>query len=70
MIYIYRFLWMVFYMPIFVLELILFGLGIPFFIFVCAFYYVKTGDVENTPDIFIPLRLVVWLDDKYKELQK
>ena len=70
MIYIYRFLWMIFYIPIFILELILFGLSIPFFIFVCAFYYVKTGDVENTPNIFIPLRLVIWLDDKYKELQK
>ena len=61
---------MVFYIPIFILELILFGLSIPFFIFICVFYYIKTGSVENTPDIFIPLRLVVWLDDKYKELQK
>ena len=70
MIYIYRTLWVLFYIPILIIEMVIFVIGIPVYIMAGFIWYVKTGDVENTPDIFIPGKLVLTIDYFYKDLQK
>lgn len=64
-----RLLWLIGYIPIFILELIVL-IPASFIIFpiVAAYYFVKTGDVENTP--FLPHDPVIWFDEKYRNLLK
>jgi hypothetical protein len=50
--------------------MVIFIIGIPMFIIASFIWYVKTGDVENTPDIFIPGKLILAIDYFYKDLQK
>lgn len=59
MIYIYRALWVLFYIPVLILKLVIFIIGILIFIIANFIWYVKTGNVENTPDIFIPGKLYI-----------
>ena len=70
MIYIYRILWLLFYIPIFIFEMAMFTLSIPVFFIACAVYYIKTGNIEETPDGFLPWEAVVKIDYWYKGLQK
>ena len=66
MVYIYRFLWMMGYILLFILEMFAFGFLMLTYPIVGAFYFVKTGDVENIPyHFFTP---VLWIDEKYKNL--
>lgn len=66
MIYIYRFLWLVGYVPVFMISIFAFILTIFTYPIVGAFYFIKTGNAENIP--YEPILPLVWLDDKYKKL--
>lgn len=68
MIYIYRILWLIFLIPSFIVEFLLFTISIPLFIIAGMAYFIKTGDVENTPDIFIPGYIAVKLYYTYQDL--
>ena len=77
MIYVYRFLWVLFYIPVFVIEMVLFTLGILLCPFICWGYYIKHGNLnmEDThgllsPDILYPDYLPIKLDKFYNKLQK
>lgn len=62
-----RLLWLIGYIPIYALELVVFMLAL-FIIFPIsgAYFFVKTGDVENTP--FLPEDPCKWIDKKYRIL--
>lgn len=62
----FRFIWLVFYIPVFILECIIFLLTIITYPFVGAFYFVKTGDVEKTP--YDPMTPILYVDKMYKKL--
>ena len=67
--YILRTLWLIGYIPVFIFTSIVFLLMILAYPLVGAFYFIKTGSVNNcpfTPD-FIPVYI---LDKKYRELVK
>ena len=69
MIYIKRFLWALGYIPIFIVISMLGIISLflsPVFAF---FYYIKNGDIETTPDIFLPFRWCEKLDNMYKKLE-
>ena len=68
MIYIYRTLWLIFLIPLFIIEFLLFAISIPLFIIAGTVYFIKTGDVENTPDIFIPGYMATKLYYTYQDL--
>ena len=68
MIHIYRTIWLLFYFPIFIIELILFVIGILLFSIGCIIYFIKCGDIEETPDWMVPGKLSVLLDYWYKGL--
>lgn len=70
MIYIYRTLWLLFYLPLFIIEALLLIIGIPVFIISGAISFVIYGDVEKTPDWCIPGRLSIVIDCWYKDLLK
>ena len=70
MIYVYRILWLLFYIPTMILAILIFFIGIPVFIIAGFFWYVKTGDVNNTPQILIVGVLSARLICKYKDLEK
>lgn len=66
MIYIHRLLWLIGYIPLFILESIMFLLLVFIYPFVGAFYFVITGSAENIPfDSDAP---IFWIDMKYKDL--
>ena len=66
--YILRTLWLIGYIFVFMLAIICFFISIFIYPIVGAFYFVKTGDVENTP--FTPEFLATKLDTTYKKLLK
>ena len=68
MIYIYRILWLLFLIPVRVIEIIIFLLQIPLFVIAAIITFIICGDVEKTSDWFVPGRLVVLLDDWYRDL--
>ena len=68
MIYLYRTLWLVFYIPILIIGFLMFVLSIPLFGIACAIWFVKTGDVEDAPDDLIPFKLTVMFFNWYNEL--
>ena len=68
MVYIYRILWLLFYVPIFLLQVIIFTFSLFLFSFITGFYYIKTGSIENTPGIFIPGKLSELLNKYYIKL--
>ena len=49
MIYLKRALYAIFFIPVFIIAYIFFVLCIIFYPIIGMFYYIKTGDVENTP---------------------
>ena len=66
MIYLLRFLWVIFYVPVFIVELIMFCLFIATRPIVALFYFIKNGDLESVPDnLLMPM---LWIDEKYKSL--
>ena len=70
MIYIYRTLWLLFYLPLFIIEILLFIIGIPVFIISAVISFIIYGDVEKTSDWYIPGRLSVVIDYWYRGLLK
>lgn len=68
MIYLYRILWLIGNIPLFVLEGIMFLVLMFTYPIVGAFYFIKTGDVENIPYLFY--EPVKYIDNKYCELLK
>lgn len=66
MIYIYRFLWLLFYIPIFFIELIMFSLMLLTLPIIGIFYFIKDGHLENTP--YQIINPIMYVDVKYKEL--
>ncbi len=66
MICIYRFIWLIGYVPIFTLEVLVLLLMIFTYPILGAFYFIKTGDVENIP--FTPVEPAIWIDEKYHSL--
>ena len=68
MIYVYRTLWLLFYLPLFVIEILLLIIGIPVFIISIVISFIIYGDVEKTPDWYIPGKLSVVIDCWYKGL--
>ena len=69
MIYIKRFLWALGWVPVFILALTLGFASIFLFPFIGLFYYIKNGDVETTPDKFLPIRCTLQLEDEYRKLE-
>ena len=69
MIYIKRFLWALGKVPVFILGIILSVVSIVLCPLIGLFYYIKNGDVETTPNIFLPMYSAIWLDDAYKKLE-
>lgn len=53
-----------------ILAILIFFIGIPVFIIAGFVWYVKTGNVDNTPDILIPGKLSAWLLCRYKDLEE
>ena len=70
MIYFRRTLWLIGYLFIFILELGLFVIGIPVFIIGAIITYIKTLDIENTPDWLVPGVLSSKIDYWYKTFQR
>ena len=66
MIYICRFIWLIGYVPLFILECIMIFILLLTYPFVGVFYFIKTGSCENIPYYFITP--VMDLDDRYKKL--
>jgi len=69
MIYIKRFLWALGWVPIFILGLILCLLSIVLCPFIGMFYYIKNGDVETTPDRYLPMYCTIQLENMYRKLE-
>lgn len=69
MIYIKRFLWALGLVPMFIIGLILCLVSIFLFLFAAMFYYIKNGDVETTPDKFLPMYCALQLENKYRKLE-
>lgn len=69
MIYIKRFLWGIGWIPMFIVGLILCLISIFSFPLIGFFYYIKNGDVETTPDKFLPIHCTIQLENKYRKLE-
>ena len=68
MIYIYRFIWMVGYALLLVLEFLLLFVMILIYPLIVIFYFIKTGGIESTP--FLPATPSMWMDKEYLKLLK
>ena len=69
MIYIKRFIWALGYLPVFMIGLVLGIVQMISFPFIGLFYYIKNGDIETTPDKFLPIKNTIWLEEFYKKLE-
>lgn len=69
MIYIKRFLWALGCVPVFIFGLILCLINMLLFPLIGLFYYIKNGDVETTPDKYLPIRWPVQLENIYRKLE-
>lgn len=69
MIYVKRFVWMLGWVPVFIGGLILCLISMFLCPLIGLFYYIKYGDVEITPDKFLPMYSTIWLTDAYKKLE-
>ena len=67
--YIYRILWLIFYIPVLAVELVAFVLG--FLLFLVAFIVcvVIKGDIESIPDQCIPGYLSMRIDGWYQDIR-
>lgn len=70
MIYIYRILWLIFYVPLFIVALVSFIMNIILFFVVVLVYFIKEGDVEKAPDWCIPGKLAEKVINWYNGLLK
>lgn len=66
--YIFRTLWLIGYIPVFVIEMCLFVITLLTYPLVGAFYFIKDGNCEMIP--YVPEDLVLWMDNKYISLLK
>ncbi len=69
MIYIKRFIWALGWVLVSVIGLILCLISMLLFPFIGLFYYIKNGDVETTPDKFLPIRCTMQLENEYRKLE-
>lgn len=69
MIYIKRFLWALGWVPVFILALTLGFASMLLLPLIGLFYYIKNGDVETTPDKYLPLHQSIQLEDAYRKLE-
>ena len=69
MIYIKRFLWVLGWVPIFIIGLILCLISVFSFPVIAMLYYIKNGDVETTPDKFLPMYCTIQLEKVYRKLE-
>lgn len=69
MIYIKRFLWALGWVLVWTLGSILFLIGIFMFPPISLFYYIKNGDVETTPDKYLPDCWPTLLENVYRKLE-
>lgn len=58
------------YLPLVIIEELLFIIDIPVFIISAAISFIVYGDVEKTPDWYIPGRLSTVIDCWYKDFIK
>lgn len=70
MIYIKRFLWALGWVLVYTLGSILFLIGIFLFPPISLFYYIKNGDVETTPDKYLPIHWPIQLENVYRKLEQ
>lgn len=66
--YIFRTLWLIGYIPIFILMCACFLIMLFIYPLAGAFYFIKTGNCEDIP--FTPDFLPIYIDEKYRELLK
>ena len=69
MIYIKRLLWALGWVPMFIIGLALGLASMLLCPLIGLFYYIKNGDVETTPDKYLPLYLAIQLEDAYRKLE-
>ena len=69
MIYIKRFLWALGWVLVFTLGSILFLIGIFLFPPISLFYYIKNGNIETTPDKYLPICWPIQLENVYRKLE-
>ena len=69
MIYIKRFLWALGWVPVFILALTLGFASMLLLPLIGLFYYIKNGDVETTPDKYLPNCWPTQLENVYRELE-
>lgn len=69
MIYLKRFIWILGWVPVFIIGLILCLTSMVLCPFIGMFYYIKNGDMETTPDKFLPMYSAIWLESIYKKLE-
>lgn len=69
MIYIKRFLWALGWVPVFIFGLILCLINMLLFPFIGLFYYIKNGDVETTPNKYLPIQWTIQLEKVYRKLE-
>lgn len=69
MIYICRLFWLIGYIPVFILQLVMFFFLIFAIPIVATYAFIKTGYVENGEDILdCYLNVILWIDEKYKNI--
>lgn len=66
--YIFRTLWLIGYIPVFIFILVGFPITIFIHPLVGAFYFIKTGNCEDIP--FTPAIIPIIIDNAYKKLLK
>lgn len=66
--YILRTLWLIGYIPVFMLTLVCFFIMMFAYQLVRAFYFIKEGNCEGIP--FSPDSLAIYIDEKYRKLLK
>ena len=66
--YVFRTLWLIGYILVFVIEMCVFVITLLTYPLASAFYFIKCGNAEAIP--YYPEDLSVWIDDKYTSLLK
>lgn len=66
--YVFRTLWLIGYIPVFVIEMCVFVITLLTYPFVAAFYFIKCGNTEDIP--YMPENPPVWIDNKYTSILK
>ena len=66
--YIFRTLWLIGYIPVFIFMSVAFFITIFIYPLALSFYFVKTGDCENIP--FAPDVIPIITDNAYRKLLK